>query len=98
MRYLVGFVFVLALGVMPMVGCGEEAIDRDAPVGAEEAETVCSGYCWECAHDPDMPFAHCEAQCVETLTKPGGGHVAVYYRCATRTGDCHGLDRYCLDL
>jgi len=27
MRYLVGFVFVLALGVMPVVGCGEETAE-----------------------------------------------------------------------
>jgi hypothetical protein len=90
MRYLVGFICVLALGVM---GCSETVgTDLSAGVSGEVAAEWCYRFCVMLECNYDHTPEECQDSCKRRLAGACGGYLAVYEECVD---DCNDLTTNC---
>ena len=82
MRYLVGFVCVLAL----VIACGTDSPDLSAGVSGEVSAEWCYTYCVDLECNFDHTPAGCQEQCKRELAEPRGGYFARVEQCQN---ECH---------
>ena len=88
MRCSIGLLFLLALGTLGMVGCGEEAAREDCTgQGRWACHTSVWDPYWGC-HEPDGTGCCVERDCCDPWCRP---FACVFCRlCCLERGECKG--------